>query len=147
MRKFTHPIPLIFCCLCLVSSVWGQTVSVSNPSNCGMQLLLSDNNCPENNPNIYQPDEIGIQVAGEPGTALGIDVYLKEVRIVLEHTWMSDVNISLVSPGGREVLLMANLGGSDDHLGNPLDSLVYAICHLQYRRLHPHCCRRAAIYQ
>lgn len=121
MRKFTHPIPLIFCYLCLVSSVWGQTVSVSNPSNCGMQLLLSDNNCPENNPNIYQPDEIGIQVTGEPGTALGIDVYLKEVRIVLEHTWMSDVNISLVSPGGREVLLMANLGGSDDHLGNPVD--------------------------
>jgi len=121
MRKFTHPILLILCYLCLGSSVWGQAISVSNPSNCGLQLLLSDNNCPENNPNIYQPDEIGIQVTGEPGTALGLDVYLKEVRIVLEHTWMSDVNISLVSPGGREVLLIANLGGSDDHLGNPLD--------------------------
>lgn len=121
MRKLLHTIPLIFCCLCIVSAAWGQTVSVPNPSNCGLQLLLSDNNCPENNPNIYQPDEIGIQVSGEPGSALGLDVYLKEVRIILEHTWMSDVNISLVSPGGREVLLMANQGGSDDHLGNPVD--------------------------
>lgn len=122
MRKFTRPIPLIFFSLCLCSSLWGQALILSNPSNCGIQLLLSDNNCPENNPNIYQPDEIGIQVLGQAGTALGLDVYLKEVRIVLEHTWMSDVNISLVSPGGREVLLISNLGGSNNHLGNPVDA-------------------------
>lgn len=121
MRKFTHLISLIFCCLCFVYVAQGQPVSVSNPSNCGLQILLSDNNCPENNPNIYQPDEIGIQVVGQPGTALGIDVYLKEVRIILEHTWMSDMNLSLVSPGGREVLLIANQGGSGDHIGNPVD--------------------------
>ncbi len=119
MSKHVHTIGLIFLSQLLVSMLWAQPISLSNPSACGLNIALSDNNCPENNPNIFLPDEFAIQVSGAPGTALGINVYLKEVRIVLAHTWMSDVRISLRSPGGIEVLLTENNGGSNDNLGNP----------------------------
>ncbi len=119
MRKFTHPIHALLFLLWPGVAVTGQSVTVTNPSACGLNIPLSDNNCPENNPNIFFPDEIGIQVSGVAGTALGTDVYLKEVRLILSHTWMSDVRITLSSPGGITVLLTQDNGGSGDNLGNP----------------------------
>ncbi len=119
MSKRVHTIGLIFLLQTLVSPILAQPISLSNPSACGLNITLSDNNCPENNPNIFLPNEFAIQVSGVSGTALGVNVYLKEVRMILAHTWMSDVRISLRSPGGSEVLLTENNGGSNDHLGNP----------------------------
>jgi hypothetical protein len=129
MRKLLH----YFTPLLILSSasirLAGQSFLVSNPSACGLNIVLSDNTCPEANPNIYMPDEIGIQVNGVPGTALGVDVYLKEVRLILAHAWMSDVGITLTSPGGRTVLLTADNGGSADNMGNPADPfcMEYAV--------------------
>lgn len=121
MRKLLHYFtPLLILCWSGFRVV-GQPILVSNPSACGLNIVLSDNTCPEANPNIYMPDEIGIQVNGVSGTVLGVDVYLKEVRIMLAHAWMSDVGISLTSPGGRTVLLTADNGGSADNMGNPAD--------------------------
>jgi hypothetical protein len=106
-----------------------QNVILSNPSACQLRIPLGDNTCPETNASVNQPDIIRIQVSGQSGTALGTDVYLREVRLILSHTWMSDVGITLKSPGGRTVLLTANLGGSNDHIGNPADPFCteYAI--------------------
>ncbi len=119
MRKCTHPIHVLLFFLWASVAVSGQPIAVSNPSNCGLNIFLSDNNCPENNPNVFMPDEIGVQVVGVSGTALGVDVYLKEVRLIVQHTWMSDMRIALISPGGRSVLLMQDNGGSGDNIGNP----------------------------
>lgn len=119
MRKSARPILLIPALCGLFSALSAQDIILSNPSSCGLNIALSDNSCPENNPNVFTPDVFGIQVSGAPGAALGVDVYLKEVRIILAHTWMSDVGITLVSPGGRSVLLAMDNGGSGDNLGNP----------------------------
>ncbi|MEZ4985450.1 MAG: proprotein convertase P-domain-containing protein [Saprospiraceae bacterium] len=44
---------------------------------------------------------------------------MKEVRLLMEHEWVSDVNITLISPSGTEVLLLSNVGGNGDNLGDP----------------------------
>ncbi len=101
-----------------VGPLHGQAnATLSNPSACGLDLPLRDLTCPENI-NFYDPDVFHIVVGSAPGAALGTDVYLSEVRILLEHAWVSDVNISLRSPGGQTAVLLANTGGNEDNLGD-----------------------------
>ena len=90
---------------------------LTNPSACGLNLPLADLSCPENSP-FYNPDIFHITVNSAPGTTLGVDVYLSEVRILLEHAWVSDIRMSLRSPGGQTAELMANTGGNQDNLGD-----------------------------
>lgn len=112
-----------------------QTVlSVSNPSHCRLQYTLDDNNCPEGAP-ARPPNRVNIRVAAAPGSRLGQDVYLQEVRLILAHTWISDIHVELQSPTGRVVTLFGNIGGGDDHFGDPTDTLCR-----RYARLTPASC-------
>lgn len=90
---------------------------LSNPSACGLNEPLSDNNCPENVP-FYNPDIFQIEVMNAPGSVLGVDVFLEEVRLLIEHEWVSDVNVALRSPGGQTVDLFGNIGGNGDNFGD-----------------------------
>lgn len=90
---------------------------LTNPSICGLNEPLTDNNCPENVP-FYNPDVFQIQVTNAPGTALGVDVFLEEVRLLIEHQWVSDMNVALRSPGGQTVDLFGNIGGNGDNFGD-----------------------------
>ncbi|MCB9341575.1 MAG: M36 family metallopeptidase [Lewinellaceae bacterium] len=88
---------------------------LSNPSDCQLNLGLDDDNCPVNN--VFQ-----INVATAPGTALGTDVFVTDVKLIIGHTWTGDLQISLVSPNGVSVLLSSFNGGSGDNYGNPNDN-------------------------
>jgi hypothetical protein len=108
--------------LFLLSSVFlslgaQPTAVLSNPSNCGLNIPLTDFNCPEN-VNFYNPDVFEIVVNNAPGTVLGVDVFLQEIRILAEHTWVSDLNFALRSPGGQVVQLFGNIGGNGNNLGD-----------------------------
>ncbi|PQB04025.1 proprotein convertase P-domain-containing protein [Aureitalea marina] len=46
---------------------------------------------------------------------VGMDAEIENVEITITHTWVSDLQIFLVSPSGTELLLSANNGGSDDN--------------------------------
>lgn len=122
-----YAIPRVLTCLFLVPLLLqAQTdLTVSNPSACGLAFELADASCPENSP-FYQPDRIGIAVDNAPGSRLGTDVYLAEVRLIIAHTWVSDLNIELRSPGGQTAVLMADRGGNGDNLGNPADTTCQA---------------------
>lgn len=109
-------------------------LSVSNPSHCRLQYTLDDNTCPEDGP-ARPPNRIAVQVRNTPGTQLGKDVYLQEVRLILAHTWISDIHVSLQSPSGQVVTLFGNVGGGDDHIGDPTDTLCQ-----RYARLTPASC-------
>ena len=87
---------------------------LSNPSTCGMNLTIPDNFCGETN-------RFPISVTTAPGTQLGTDVYLKEVKLIAAHTWTSDLDIHLISPNGTTVELSTDNGGGGDHYGNPND--------------------------
>lgn len=107
--------------LLLSLPLWGQDVVLTNPSTCdstSANRLIKDFTCPDNS-GFYQPNRFKIQVRNAPGTVLGQDVFLKEVRLLIRHPWAADLHISLVSPGGKTVLLSENNGGGQDNYGNP----------------------------
>ena len=113
----------VYVCLLLMPlrGLYAQGIPVlTNPSGCGLGLPIVDNNCPENGV-FYQPNLFNIIVSNAPGTALGVDVYLKEVRLVIRHGWAADIEVNLVSPGGKVVSVVADRGGTDDDFGDPDD--------------------------
>lgn len=120
MPLWNKALPLLLFCL-LVNRVLlpAQNTVVDNPSACGLQIEIPDNNCTPNG-TVYLPEIVEIVEQNTPGI-LGTDVFLSEVRIILDHTWVNDVNLTLVSPSGVQVLLTANNGGGDDNFGDPDD--------------------------
>ena len=62
------------------------------------------------------PNEIPITVT-EFGT-IGETANFENVTIDIAHTWSSDLDISLVSPSGTEIILAQDLGGSSDDAYN-----------------------------
>jgi len=95
---------------------------LSNPSGCGLGLQIPDATCPDDAP--FAPSNpFEISVNNAPGTTLGTDVYLKEVRLLIEHGWTGDLDIKLQSPAGIEVELSSDNGGGNNNYGDPdLDS-------------------------
>jgi hypothetical protein len=83
-----------------------------NPSPCNMKLPVGDFSCDISN-------QFPIQVQNAPGTRLGDDVILKEVKLLLKHTWASDMDMSLVSPAGDTLILTQDNGGQGQNFGDP----------------------------
>lgn len=110
---------LSFLFLCVLPGYWGvlaQTPIYSNPSPCGDLGAIADFSCPDNS-QYYQPSRFMIRVLEAPGRQLGKDVYLKEVRLIITHTWVSDLDIRLTSPSGKTVLLIADKGSGEENIG------------------------------
>ncbi|RMF02108.1 MAG: hypothetical protein D6772_03930, partial [Bacteroidetes bacterium] len=108
----------LFLLICSMGILQAQDAILQNPSACGLNLPIADLTCPENS-SFYNPNVFAIQVSGVEGTALGADVYLAEVRLLIEHPWISDLNIRLRAPNGREAQLVQNVGGNADSFGDP----------------------------
>ncbi len=113
----------------VTAALGAQPDTLSNPTLCGMALPITDNNCPEEGP-FFQPNEFLIEVADAPSGILGLDVYLREVRLIISHQWVSDLDIRLISPGGVSVDLSLDNGGSDEHYGDPADTTCAAFAAL-----------------
>ena len=83
------------------------STNLTNPASCGMSLQLNDNNCPDGN--------LFYMEVNHPGTKLGHDVFLEEVKLLMAHDWPPDLKISLESPSGVHIDLISNRGiGTDD---------------------------------
>ncbi len=83
----------------------------TNPSSCFLGLDIPDEDC------IVLPIEVNMAA----GTQLGSDVYLKEVRLIIQHPWDADLDLSLESPSGQVVLLSSDNGGQQDDYGDVND--------------------------
>lgn len=99
--------------LCALLLAWpalmaAQNPPLSNPSACNLGLTIPDNTCP----NTYT-----IQETGTAGI-LGQDVYVREVRLLIAHSWTNDLDITLIGPQGIEVVLSSDNGGSADNYGD-----------------------------
>jgi subtilisin-like proprotein convertase family protein len=107
--------------LVLLPKSSAQTVVLlNNPSSCDTSVTrrIRDFTCPENS-GFFQPNLFNIRVNGAEGTALGRDVYLKELRLRIKHTWAADLKIQLISPSGRKVEVSRDNGGGGDNYGVP----------------------------
>lgn len=100
----------------LHQTTFAQNAILNNPSACGLALPVTDNNCPDAG-TYFNPDRFVIRVNNAPGAQMGEDVYLREVRLLLLHSWTSDLDISLISPAGRQVVLTSDNGGGEDDYG------------------------------
>ena len=108
-----------FCWLFLSSCIsFAQNPILTNPSSCALHLPLTDYSCPDNNL-FFNPDVFAIEVLNAPGTILGQDVYLKEVRLLIQHEWVGDLDIVLFAPSGLSAELTSDNGGGEDNYGNP----------------------------
>lgn len=110
-----------YCILLLVGSALpalAQSIVVNNPSTCGIGFNLTDAACDPSVNVVPKPDVVVVNVNNAPGSALGLDVALQEVQLILQHTWTNDLDISLRSPAGIEVPLSFDNGGGDNDYGD-----------------------------
>lgn len=90
------------------------STSLTNPSRCGMNLELEQENCDD-------PQMLPIVVDDYAGGVLGSTHIIRSISMIIEHTWPEDLTIWLVSPNGREVVLTDKKGRITDHFGDPAD--------------------------
>ncbi|MEZ4935570.1 MAG: T9SS type A sorting domain-containing protein [Saprospiraceae bacterium] len=93
---------------------------LNNPSGCNLGLPIKDFSCDASH--FFQ-----INVTNAPGNALGQDVYLKEVRLIIAHEWDADLDIKLISPNDVGVELSTDNGSGQDFYGNPNDCSQAAV--------------------
>lgn len=97
-------------------SPWSQngrfTTHLSNPSPCSIYLPISDNNC-NSGGNLFK-----IAISDQNGL-LGIDIFIREVRMIASHSWPADLRIFLRNPAGNEIPLSTDNGIGGDNYGNP----------------------------
>ncbi|MEM1324527.1 MAG: T9SS type A sorting domain-containing protein [Bacteroidota bacterium] len=99
---------------CLFSNhSFAQNDPFDSPSICGLNLEIADSSCTALN-------RFRIKVSGESGQ-LGQTAFLDEVRLIIAHTWIADLDIHLTSPSGVRVELTTDNGEAEDNYGDPSD--------------------------
>lgn len=86
-----------------------------NPSVCGLNFPIFDNSCTASH-------EYDILISGLVPDQLGVNVILEEVRIIIQHTWNSDLDITLKSPNNVVIELSTDNGSGTDNYGDPSDN-------------------------
>ena len=93
---------------------------LSNPSDCQLNIPFPDNSC-----NLSH--RFLINVTGAPGTQLGADVYLTNVKLIVEHTQDDNLDMTLFNPNNASVLLSSDNGGTGDNYGDPQDATCTSV--------------------
>ncbi len=102
-----------------MSSGWNgpyfSNTAIDNENSCGLNFEISDNNCPGN-------DIFKIEISDFPDAALGSDLVLENVDLIIEHPWPPDLRLQLSSPQGQVIRLSTNNGSGLDNYGNPSEN-------------------------
>ena len=85
---------------------------LSGTNGCGLDLPVPNDAC--------HPFEL--IVTNAPGSALGTDVTLDRVGLIVEHEWAADLDIYLQAPDGTRVRLAADNGSGQNNYGDPTDT-------------------------
>ncbi len=94
-----------------VPGVVRAQLSLPNPTACGNVGLIQDFDCGAGNRFLLTLDEA-------PGDHLGIDVFVREVRVIITHEWVADLDLQLRSPNGVTVELSSDNGSSNNDYGD-----------------------------
>ena len=85
--------------------------AIENNQSCDISLSISDNNCPIGN-------EFYIDVQSNINDSLGVNLVLDKMELVIDHPWPPDLQISLLNPAGKRILLSSFNGNGTDDYGN-----------------------------
>ena len=84
---------------------------LTNPSACGLGLPINDFSCNANH-------QFPVNVSAAPGNSLGVNVFLREIRLIVSHEWVADLDMHLRSPNGVIVELSTDNGSGNDNYGS-----------------------------
>ena len=103
-----------------ISAIQGQTIPDTIIDTCDVDFPIPDNECTTN-------ANLNINVSGLGGLLLGNDVILKEVKVIIAHSWSKDLRLAIQSPNGVWVELSNRIGiGGEENYGNPTDETCTA---------------------
>lgn len=105
------------------------TTVLNNPSACGLKLDIEDYNCPTG-------ETFFIDIQGFEDDILGEDVFLSNVKLIIDHKWPTDLSIDLISPSGVSVKLSENIGINQKHYGDPFDLLCKNVVRFDMSACH-----------
>ncbi len=89
------------------------STELNNAAPCPLAFDLRDTTC------ISGGQFFRVHVGNAPGSALGTDVLVRGVRLMIEHTWRSDLSIWLSAPDGTRLQLITGLNAGDKNIGDP----------------------------
>lgn len=89
------------------------STELNNRFPCPLNFDLRDTTC------VSGGQFFRVHVDNAPGAALGTDVLVRGVRLMIEHPWRSDLGIWLNSPDGTRVQLVSGLNAGDKNIGDP----------------------------
>jgi subtilisin-like proprotein convertase family protein len=89
------------------------STDLNNARPCPLSFDLADTSC-NSGGQIFK-----IHVDRAPGTALGNDIALIGVRLMIEHAWRSDLRVWLRAPDSVRVQLLGNMNAGDKNIGDP----------------------------
>jgi subtilisin-like proprotein convertase family protein len=84
-----------------------SSVQLNNPSLCETSIAIPDNDC----------IMVSVEVSDVPYSALGMDVVLDEVRLIIDHEFDDDIDLYLISPSGTQTLLFSDIGDNNTGFG------------------------------
>ena len=94
---------------------------MQNPSECNMNLVLKDY---DSDHKVLGKTYFYIHNYEFSTGRLGEDVFIQNIKIIIDHSWTSDLSVNLTSPSGKTVNLIQNLPiNYASGLGNKNDTL------------------------
>lgn len=100
---------LLFLLILFGWSNYGFAQTIVGNGSCDLGLTILDKNCLD----------VSLNIGDAPNNALGQDVFLTEVRLLINHRWRNDIQVHLTAPDGiTTVTLINERGGSADHFGD-----------------------------
>jgi len=85
---------------------------ISNDSPCYLNLAIADNSCDPNN-------RFPIEVTGFGTNLIGDNVFIRNISLIISHSFPEDLSINLISPDGKSVTLSSDNGLGAQNYGNP----------------------------
>ena len=92
------------------------TTHLENPSNCKIHLELEDAHY--NNDKTYS-GETSFFIRNEefPDGKLGINVFIQNIKLIIDHSWTNDLTIELWSPNDKHITLSSSHKAKEENNG------------------------------
>ncbi|MEZ4908319.1 MAG: proprotein convertase P-domain-containing protein, partial [Saprospiraceae bacterium] len=101
------------------SNEYSFITNFNNPTDCNLNFTLKDGNEYSGPGKTY----FYINNYEFPESKLGINVFIQNIKIIIDHSWPHDLIINLTSPSGKKIQLFQTNQLQNNSIGNSTDTL------------------------
>ena len=87
------------------SNEYSFITNLTNPSDCELHFTLKDKNSSSPGKTYFT-----IQNDKFADKQLGVNLFIQNIKLIVQHTWTSDLEINLTSPSGNKITLTSSNG-------------------------------------